>query len=181
MYIEKYWIFPSILLLCFCSNYVPLFNRVCTSLVFLLVSGTIKIIRTEWIGSADVCFFTFFGFYLGMERMLVALYISVLLGFLWIVYKKKHILPYLSCLSIGVWIAYLKGYTIFYFLINLFSWGQVISMSLNWIWWLWSKSPVLSILLPPYKESFKMGCFKEAHWTRIWCFLPVRIVTWISE
>ena len=135
MYIEKYWIFPSILLLCFCSNYVPLFNRVCTSLVFLLVSGTIKIIRTEligkrmkegrlmkkWIGSADVCFFTFFGFYLGMERMLVALYISVLLGFLWIVYKKKHILPYLSCLSIGVWIAYLKGYTIFYFLINLFS------------------------------------------------------------
>ena len=99
MYIEKYWIFPSILLLCFCSNYVPLFNRVCTSLVFLLVSGTIKIIRTEWIGSADVCFFTFFGFYLGMERMLVALYISVLLGFLWIVYKKKHILPYLSCLS----------------------------------------------------------------------------------
>ena len=121
MYIEKYWIFPSILLLCFCSTYVPLSNRVCTSLVFLLVSGTIKIIRTEWIGSADVCFFTFFGFYLGMERMLVALYISVLLGFLWIVYKKKHILPYLSCLSIGVWIAYLKGYTIFYFLINLFS------------------------------------------------------------
>lgn len=89
MYIEKYWIFPSILLLCFCSTYVPLFNRVCTSLVFLLVSGTIKIIRTEWIGSADVCFFTFFGFYLGMERMLVALYISVLLGFLWIVYKKS--------------------------------------------------------------------------------------------
>ena len=59
MYIEKYWIFPSILLLFFCSNYVPLFNRVCTSLVFLLVSGTIKIIRTEWIGSADVCFLTF--------------------------------------------------------------------------------------------------------------------------
>lgn len=89
MYIEKYWIFPSILLLCFCSNYVPLFNRVCTSLVFLLVSGTIKIIRTEWIGSADVCFLTFFGFYLGMERMLVALYISVLLGFLWILKRKK--------------------------------------------------------------------------------------------
>ena len=50
MYIEKYWILPSILLLCFCSTYVSLFNRVCTSLVFLLVSGTIKIIRTEWIG-----------------------------------------------------------------------------------------------------------------------------------
>lgn len=33
--------------------------------------------------------FYFFGFYLGMERMLVALYISVLLGFLWILYKKS--------------------------------------------------------------------------------------------
>lgn len=121
MYIEKYWIIPSFLLLCFCSSYVPLFNRVCTSLVFLLVSGTIKMIKPDWIGSADVCFLTFFGFYLGIERMLVALYISVLLGFIWILNKKKHILPYLSCLSIGVWIAYLKGYTIFYFLMNLFS------------------------------------------------------------
>ena len=114
MYIEKYWIFPSILLLFFCSSYVPLLNRVSTSLVFLFVSGTIKLIKSDWIGSADVC-------YLGMERMLVALYISVLLGILWILYKKKHILPYVSCLAIGVWIAVLKGYTIFYFLMNLFS------------------------------------------------------------
>lgn len=89
MYIEKYWIFPSILLLFFCSSYVPLLNRVCTSLVFLFVSGTIKLIKSDWIGSADVCYLTFFGFYLGIERMLVALYISVLLGILWILYKKK--------------------------------------------------------------------------------------------
>ena len=47
--------------------------------------------------------------------------ISVLLGILWILYKKKHILPYVSCLAIGVWIAVLKGYTIFYFLMTLFS------------------------------------------------------------
>lgn len=89
MYIEKYWIFPSILLLFFCSSYVPLLNRVCTSLVFLFVSGTIKLIKSDWIGSADVCYLVFFGFYLGIERMLVALYISVLLGILWILYKKK--------------------------------------------------------------------------------------------
>ena len=114
-FFHLYFFYVFVLLMCHYSiEYVQV-------LFFFLVSGTIKIIRTEWIGSADVCFFTFFGFYLGMERMLVALYISVLLGFLWIVYKKKHILPYLSCLSIGVWIAYLKGYTIFYFLINLFS------------------------------------------------------------
>lgn len=121
MYIEKYWIFPSILLLFFCSSYVPVLNRICTSLVFLFVSGTIKLIKSDWIGSADVCYLVFFGFYLGIERMLVALYISVLLGILWILYKKKHILPYISCLAIGVWIADLKGYTIFYFLMNLFS------------------------------------------------------------
>lgn len=121
MHIEKYWIFPSILLLFFCSSYVPLLNRVCTSLAFLFVSGTIKLIKSDWIGSADVCHLAFFGFYLGIERMLVALYTSVLLGILWILYKKKHILPYISCLAMGVWIAVLKGYTIFYFLMNLFS------------------------------------------------------------
>ena len=54
MYIEKYWVFPSILLLFFCSSYVPLLNRICTSLVFLFVSGTIKLIKSDWIGSADV-------------------------------------------------------------------------------------------------------------------------------
>lgn len=89
MYIEKYWIFPSILLLFFCSSYVPLLNRICTSLAFLFVSGTIKLIKSDWIGSADVCYLAFFGFYLGIERMLVALYTSVLLGILWILYKKK--------------------------------------------------------------------------------------------
>ena len=89
MYIEKYWIFPSLLFLFFCSSYVPLLNRVCTSLAFLFVSGTIKLIKSDWIGSADVCYLAFFGFYLGIERMLVALYISVLLGILWILYKKK--------------------------------------------------------------------------------------------
>lgn len=89
MYIEKYWIFPSILLLFFCSSYVPLLNRVCTSLVFLFVSGTIKLIKSDWIGSADVCYLTFFGFYLGIERMLVALYISVLLGYFGFYIKKS--------------------------------------------------------------------------------------------
>lgn len=121
MYIERYWIFPSVGLLIFGYSYVPMFNRIWTCLFFLIVSGTIKFIKPNWIGSADVCFLAFFGFYLGVERMLIALYISVFLGFLWILYRKKHILPYLSCLSIGVWIAYMKGYTLFYFLMNLFS------------------------------------------------------------
>ena len=62
MYIEKYWVFPSILLLFFCSSYVPLLNRICTSLVFLFVSGTIKLIKFDWIGSADVCYLFFLDF-----------------------------------------------------------------------------------------------------------------------
>lgn len=89
MYIERYWIFPSVGLLIFGYSYVPMFNRICTCLFFLIVSGTIKFIKPNWIGSADVCFLAFFGFYLGVERMLIALYISVFLGFLWILYRKK--------------------------------------------------------------------------------------------
>lgn len=72
---------------------MPLLNRVCTSLAFLFVSGTIKLIKSDWIGSADVCYLAFFGFYLGIERMLVALYTSVLLGILWILYKKSISFP----------------------------------------------------------------------------------------
>lgn len=121
MYIEKYWIVPSTILLFFCSSYVSFLNRFITSLIFLLISGGIKYFKENWIGSADVCFLTFFGFYLGMERMLVALYVSVFIGFIWIYIKKESILPYLSCLAIGVWIAYLKGYTLFYLIMNLFS------------------------------------------------------------
>lgn len=81
MYIERYWIFPSVGLLIFGYSYVPMFNRICTCLFFLIVSGTIKFIKPNWIGSADVCFLAFFGFYFGIERMLIALYISVFLGF----------------------------------------------------------------------------------------------------
>ena len=90
MYIERYWIFPSVGLLIFGYSYVPMFNRICTCLFFLIVNGTIKFIKPNWIGSADVCFLAFFGFYLGVERMLIALYISVFLGFLWILYRKTH-------------------------------------------------------------------------------------------
>lgn len=121
MYIEKTWCIPSLFLFLFCSSYVTLENRLFTCLFFLSVSGGMKLIKPNWIGSADVCFLAFFGFYLGMERMLVALYGSVLLGLLFVCIKKERVLPYLSCLAFGVWIAYLKGYTLFYFLMNLFS------------------------------------------------------------
>ena len=121
MYIEKYWIIPSGILLFFCSSYVSFVNRFFTCLFFLVLSGGMKLLKPSWIGSADVCFLMFFGFYLGFERMLVALYISVVLGFLFIWIKKERLFPYISCLAMGVWIAYLKGYTLFYFLINLFS------------------------------------------------------------
>lgn len=62
MYIERYWIFPSVGLLIFGYSYVPMFNRICTCLFFLIVSGTIKFIKPNWIGSADVCFLAFLAF-----------------------------------------------------------------------------------------------------------------------
>ena len=45
-------------------------------------------------------------------RMIVACLIAIGIGFFWMLGMKKTILPFCSCLSIGVWIAYLKGYTI---------------------------------------------------------------------
>lgn len=125
MYISKLWIFPTILFYIFCTNEVLWINRIFTSLIFFIVCASMKYKHPNWTGSADVGYLTFFAFFLGYERMLIALWISIFLGFIWMIIlsiqKKECILPYLSCLSIGVFISWLKGYTLFYFILNLFS------------------------------------------------------------
>lgn len=124
MYFSKVWSLISLpFLLCFPS--VSFLNRCMSSLIFFLVSFCMYKFHRDWLGSADVCFLGYFGFCLGFERFLVALYISLLIGFIWLfvlyVQKKACILPYLSCLSIGVWIAWMRGYTLFDHILNLFS------------------------------------------------------------
>ena len=64
----------------------------------------------------------------------------------------------------GVWIAVLKGYTIFYFLMNHFflRTSNIYIIKLNMMT-LKLKVLYYQLFLPPYRESFKMGWFKEAH------------------
>lgn len=127
MYISKVWIFPTMIFYVLCATEVGWINRILTSGIFFLVCMLMKYKHTNWIGSADVWYLTFFSFFLGYERMLIALWISLILGFIWMIVlyiqKKECILPYLCCLSIGVFVAWLKGYTLFYFILNLFSSG----------------------------------------------------------
>ncbi|MGM9947991.1 prepilin peptidase [Floccifex sp.] len=65
-------------------------------------------------GSADVCFIFLFALCLGYQRMMVAFFISIFCGFIFYAFKQK-LIPFCSCLAIGVFIALWKGYTIFYF------------------------------------------------------------------
>ena len=123
MYIHPCWIFFTFLFYVFCKDYVEFKNSLFTSFFYLFVSGSIKVVKKDWIGSADVCLLAFFGFFLGFERMFVALEISIWVGFIWMlilkVQKKDCICPYISCICVGVYIAWIKGYTIYYLLCNL--------------------------------------------------------------
>lgn len=123
MYIHRIWIVFSFLFYLICKDYVGFKNSFLTGLFYFFVSGSMKYFKRNWIGSADVCFLSFFGFFLGFERMFVALEISLIVGFIWIfilkIQKKECICPYISCLCIGVYVAWIKGYTIFYLLCDL--------------------------------------------------------------
>ncbi|WP_303971669.1 hypothetical protein, partial [Faecalicoccus pleomorphus] len=77
--------------------------------------------KPEWIGIADVYFLGFFGSLLGMHRMMIAVLISVLFGLLWSAFRQKKMIAYVSCLCIGVWISYVKGYYLWDILFSLLS------------------------------------------------------------
>lgn len=122
MYISKRWIPLVFLFYLLSHSYISFIDSFCTGFFFLCLTGIMKYLHPNWLGSADVCFLTFFGFFLGYQRMFIALEISVMIGFIWMLVlymqKKECILPYLSCLSIGVYIAWIKGYTIFDYVCN---------------------------------------------------------------
>lgn len=77
--------------------------------------------KPEWIGIADVYFLGFLGSLLGMHRMMIAVLISVLFGLLWSAFRQKKMIAYVSCLCIGVWISYVKGYYLWDILFSLLS------------------------------------------------------------
>lgn len=71
----------------------------------------------DWIGSADVGFFFYYGYLLGCYRMMVAMCISLFIAFIWLFIKKKRnqsMIPFLTCMSLGVGLSFFKGYAIWY-------------------------------------------------------------------
>ncbi|MCF0106731.1 MAG: prepilin peptidase [Holdemanella sp.] len=64
-------------------------------------------------GSMDLYFLFYFGIYLGYERMIVSIFISIVIGCIFLLIKKEKLIPFITCLSIGVWISLLRGYTLF--------------------------------------------------------------------
>lgn len=111
-YISKKWIVPSLFLILYLGFPQNWLSSVSGALLYGFPSFAMHRFKPEWIGLADVVYFFYFGALLGLERMIVACLIAIGIGFFWMLGMKKTILPFCSCLSIGVWIAYLKGYTI---------------------------------------------------------------------
>lgn len=115
MYIPKIYLIPTIPFLLYYYPY-SLKNIIC-SLLFGFVSFYFHK-RRKWMGSMDVYFLFFFGLILGLERMIICMYISIGIGILWILISKRKICPFLFCLSIGFIVSMHKGYTMYYWMIQ---------------------------------------------------------------
>ncbi len=77
-------------------------------------------------GSADFVFMLVFGFLLGFERATVCLVLGILLGLLYavliVLFKVKcRLIPFVSALSLAFLIAFYRGYSIWFFLLKLFT------------------------------------------------------------
>ena len=111
-HISKKWVVPSVFLFLCLGFSQSLISSVSGAFLYGIPSLGMVWLKPEWIGQADVIYFFYFGALLGIERMMVACLMAIGIGFVWMLGTKKTILPFCSCLSIGVWIAYLRGYTI---------------------------------------------------------------------
>ena len=115
-YISKHWILFSLIL------YIILFDHIqIRGCIFGLVGYVLYKIRPNWIGSADICFLLLFGFILGFERMYVCLMISLVVGATFYLFSKHKLIPFVSCLCIGMFIAFLRGYKIWFFIYDIIS------------------------------------------------------------
>ncbi len=111
-YVDPKWILISILFLIFQPHHSYL-----SILSFLYGFVSLYFYKKKQIGSMDVYYLFYFGLYLGYERMCISVMISVLIGILFYLFRKEKLIPYITCLSCGVWISLLKGYTLFYFFV----------------------------------------------------------------
>lgn len=121
MYFSKRWILPSLILGLLVWKPYDLWGSLLGAILFGLPSLCMFHCRKDWIGSADVCFLFYFGWILGYERMIVAMFIALIIGFLWLGLGKRFFaakeIPFVSCLAIGVSISLFCGYRIWYSLL----------------------------------------------------------------
>lgn len=121
MYFSYHWLFPvlGICAIWWVYDSVSIVDRILGMVLYGGPALIMHICRKEWIGSADCIGFLVSGWMLGWERMIVAFMVSVGIALIWslVLYlkKKEPLIPYISCLCVGLWISLLRGYTIFYF------------------------------------------------------------------
>lgn len=115
-YIGPEWILPTVMLLLIYFNFFPV--SILGACMFGVPCFVLYRVKSNWLGSADVIYFFIFGGILGVERMLVAVSIALICGFVWLLIKPNSLVPFCSCLSVGVMISILKGYTLWYTLMD---------------------------------------------------------------
>jgi len=119
MYLSVKWLVPVFIAsVVWCSfDPVLLIERILGMLLYGLPAVCMHLLKKEWIGSADCIALVLSGWVLGWERMIIAFMVSAVVGIIWFIVlmlkKKALFIPYISCLSIGMWISLLRGYTIF--------------------------------------------------------------------
>jgi hypothetical protein len=119
MYLSVKWLVPVFIAsVVWCSfDPVLLIERILGMLLYGLPAACMHLLKKEWIGSADCTALILSGWVLGWERMIIAFMVSAVVGIIWFIFlmlkKRALFIPYISCLSIGIWISLLRGYTIF--------------------------------------------------------------------
>lgn len=117
-YFSKVWLLllPVIyLLLPFHRLYVGSF--LCVACICVLLYR----FYSKYIGSADLVAICIVILFLGIERTIIAVIVSCVIGIGYFLIKKSQYLPFMSFLSVGIWLSILKGYTIWYKIISFLS------------------------------------------------------------
>lgn len=113
MYFSKWWILPSFVMIgCFFP--VDLVSSGMGLGLFGGIGWLLYRIHPDWIGTADVAFLAYFGFLLGYERMSIALFTGIGIGLILAYVRNLKMIPFLTCLSLGCWLAWQHGYGLFY-------------------------------------------------------------------
>lgn len=121
MYISKHWIAPSLLIgFLILYKYWNITSSILALILYVFPISIMYLLKKEWMGCADLYYISYFSIILGYQRLSVTLLISTLSALLFCLCFKKREVPFLSFLSIGVYISCICGYQIWYELFDIF-------------------------------------------------------------